>query len=196
MHLTTLVGVHGPIWALSLISRHNISEASKRWMLPRRAEVKQVLLSHSDGQTQLLCSMTSVFCCSNPGLCCSLWKSAIMSRVGSQTTDEMQTLLLPCSSGLSPCWGHLSPPAKISSLLCLLACCRCLTISPADLPSRAHSCSYHSDGMAGAPPWRTSWPAPVQSSTSFDDLQDKGPAISSSENVKQCSPAATRKSHL
>lgn len=41
MQLTASVGVHGVIWALSLISRQNVSKASKRCMLSCRAEVKQ-----------------------------------------------------------------------------------------------------------------------------------------------------------
>lgn len=119
----------------------------------------------------------SVLHCSNPDLCCSLeiWHlSPVLQLPGS--IDKEQTLLL---LGLPLSCPSPQPSGKVPSL-CLPACPRHPTSSSA--MSTTHS--YHSGGMAGALPWRTSWPAPVQSNTSFDDLQDKGPVISSSDDVK------------
>lgn len=154
-------------------------------------------LSHSDRQIHLFCSMASVLHCSKPGLCCYLWKSGISAQCYSR-----QALLIksrpyswPACAGLSTKCLHLGPQER--SLPCV--CQHVPDVPPSALLSYqavSVSCSYHSDDMAGAPPWRTSLPARVQSSTSFDDLQDKGPAISSSEDVKHCSPAAAGKSHI
>ena len=149
-------------------------------------------LSHSDGQIHLFCSMASVLHCSNPDLCCALWQSGISAqRFSSQALlIKSRPYSCPACAGLSPSCSHLGHQERSLP-------CACRHVPPSALLSyQAISCSYHSDDMAGAPPWRTSWPAPVQSSTSFDDLQDKGPAISSSEDVKHCSPAAAGKSHI
>lgn len=60
-----------------------------------------MLLSHSDRQIHLFCSMASVLHHSNSDLCCSLeiWHlSPVFQQPGS--IDKEQTLLLPCS-----CWA-------------------------------------------------------------------------------------------
>lgn len=122
------------------------------------------------GKSTLPAAWHSVLHCSNPDLYCSLeiWHlSPVLQLPGS--SNKEQTLLLLGLPRSCPC------PFPVSASMPQ-------TSHHSSAMSTTHS--YHSGDMAGAPPWRTSWPAPVQSNTSFDDLQGKGSVISSSKDVK------------
>lgn len=130
-------------------------------------------------------------------ICAALWKSGISAQCfcSQALLTKTRPYSRPARAGLSPSCPYLGHQKR--SLPC--ACWHTPDGPPSCLLSYqvvSISCSYRSDDMAGAPPWRTSLPAPVQSSTSFDDLQGKGPAISSSEDAKHCSSAAAGKSHI